>query len=119
MNIYRLICFFLYKLIRYLGNKDFPKYGAIGLISGNEFFILAYLENVGYINLLRYSNKALVIGLFLGLIYFNYIFLIKKMDYGKYEEFYTKLPDLVKILLIFVSVLIVFYPFYLFINSTL
>lgn len=118
MNIYRLVFFFLYKLIRYLGNKDYPKYGAAGLISGSEFFILMYLENIGIITVFKGSSVIIAYGLMGGFYYLNFLYLVKKMDYRKYEEFYTKLPDLVKILLIFISLLIVFYPFYLFINST-
>ena len=36
MIVYYFIFYSLYKTLRFLGNKDFPMFGAIGLISGSE-----------------------------------------------------------------------------------
>jgi len=116
MIVYYFIFYSVYKVLRFLGNKDFPMYGAIGILSMSKFAILGILENLGTIQFYKGSSKLFIIGLVLLIHYLNYLLLIKNIDHEKFDKKIHSMNIFIKRTLFILSLLIVFAPFYFFVK---
>jgi hypothetical protein len=90
MIIYYFIFYSIKLLLEKLGNKDFPMYGAVGIIGIGLYFVFYYL---------------------------NYLVLIKHANHDKYKKIINSQSLSVKIAIFVISFLIVFAPFYIFVNT--
>jgi hypothetical protein len=117
MIIYYFIFYSIKLLLEKLGNKDFPMYGAVGIISMGEFFVLLILELNNVIVFFKGNSKIIGIGLYFVFYYLNYLVLIKHANHDKYKKIINSQSLSVKIAIFVISFLIVFAPFYIFVNT--
>ena len=102
----------------FLGNKDFPRYAAVGIISMSEISIIGVLENYDKIYLLRVNELRFVfLALVLVVHYLNYLILIKNNNIESYESIIKKVNIYIKSALFIVSLIIVILPFRIFLKT--
>jgi len=105
----------IYSLLRKLGNKDFPGWAAVGVISVSEFFIFMQLliHDIIDRNSVDHNSVTIVTLLF---YYINYLILIKNKDVNDIAQVFNDYSIAIKITHLILTLLFVILPFVLFIK---